>query len=148
MGAGHGLAGALITFTNFPALIKNEDDFRILQNIGDHLLSLQTSEGHFPVLMQPSPRFQFQPFVQFCHGAPGIGLALCRMYQLTKNNKYLEASIRAADVVWNYGLLQKGLSIFACGPLQLSFSKNFRKRTLSWCCRKCVLVFVFIPRYG
>lgn len=46
--------------------------------------------------------------VHWCHGAPGAIYLLIKAYIIFKEEKYLIACHRAADLVWRKGLLHKG----------------------------------------
>lgn len=46
--------------------------------------------------------------VHWCHGAPGAIYLLIKAYIIFKEEKYLVACHRAADLVWRKGLLLKG----------------------------------------
>ena len=47
--------------------------------------------------------------MQWDHGAPGVSAALVTAWKVLGNSSYLEAAVRAHDVVWERGLLTKGL---------------------------------------
>lgn len=49
--------------------------------------------------------------VHWCHGAPGAIYFLIKTYILFKDEKYLVACHRAADLIWQKGLLLKGPGI-------------------------------------
>lgn len=44
-------------------------------------------------------------------GAPGMGMLFCRAYEVFKHRRYLDAALAAGDVVWQRGLLKKGLGL-------------------------------------
>lgn len=72
--------------------------------------AIQDADGNFPCdtldIGQAENRL-----VHWCHGAPGVIYLLLKAYQLFSDNKYLQASIRAAENVWRKGLLRKGPGI-------------------------------------
>lgn len=47
--------------------------------------------------------------VQFCHDAPGFGMLYAQMWQLFRSRGYLQNAQQAAQVVWQQGLLTKGV---------------------------------------
>ena len=49
--------------------------------------------------------------VHWCHGATGTVPLLCKAYTLTHNMDYLKAAISAAKLIWERGLLKKGLAM-------------------------------------
>lgn len=49
--------------------------------------------------------------VHWCHGAPGAIYLLIKAYLVFRDDKYLHACMRAADLVWHKGLLTKGPGI-------------------------------------
>eukprot|EP00879_Flechtneria_rotunda_P018774 GHRR01019707.1.p1 GENE.GHRR01019707.1~~GHRR01019707.1.p1 ORF type:complete len:234 (+),score=71.21 GHRR01019707.1:928-1629(+) len=69
------------------------------------------SGGHYPTLMQlkgvsyPADR---EPLVHWCHGAPGAVFLWCKAYEVFSHQSYLDAALRASEVVWQRGLLKKG----------------------------------------
>lgn len=49
--------------------------------------------------------------VHWCHGAPGAIYLLIKAYIIFKDDRYLNACTRAADLIWERGLLKKGPGI-------------------------------------
>lgn len=49
--------------------------------------------------------------IHWCHGAPGAIYLLAKSYLIFKEQRYLDACVRAADLVWRKGLLYKGPGI-------------------------------------
>lgn len=49
--------------------------------------------------------------VQWCHGAPGAGLAYVAAYEATRDGAFLAVAEAAAEVVWARGLLRKGCGL-------------------------------------
>jgi len=49
--------------------------------------------------------------VHWCHGAPGAVYLIAKAYLIFKEDKYLQAVRRSADLVWQKGFLRKGPSI-------------------------------------
>lgn len=46
--------------------------------------------------------------VHWCHGAPGAIYLIAKAYVVFRDDRYLQACIRAANLVWQKGLLLKG----------------------------------------
>ncbi len=40
-----------------------------------------------------------------------MGMLFCRAYEVFKHRRYLDAALAAGDVVWQRGLLKKGLGL-------------------------------------
>lgn len=69
-------------------------------------------EGNFPCDFEDAIHGNgINNLIHFCHGAPGSIYLLVKAYLLFKEEKYLIACHRAADLIWNKGLLRKGPSI-------------------------------------
>lgn len=69
-------------------------------------------EGNFPCDVEDAVHGNgINNLIHFCHGAPGAIYLLIKAYLLFKEEKYLNACHRAADLVWHKGLLKKGPSI-------------------------------------
>lgn len=49
--------------------------------------------------------------VHWCHGAPGLIHLLAKACRIFKDKRYLEACRKAADLLWEKGLLRKGSGI-------------------------------------
>lgn len=49
--------------------------------------------------------------VHWCHGAPGFVALLCRAAAVYREPRYLELAEASAEVVWERGLLRKGLGL-------------------------------------
>merc|ERR1712172_65032 len=80
----------------------------------DWLLSLQTPAGNFPCAtdeLGPRSRRLEDELVHWCHGAPGTVYLLARAYPVWRDEKYMAALRKAADLCWERGLLKKGPGI-------------------------------------
>lgn len=49
--------------------------------------------------------------VHWCHGAPGVVYVFAKAYLVFKEQKYLDACHKCAELVWKKGLLLKGPGI-------------------------------------
>lgn len=77
-----------------------------------NLLALQDREGNFPCDMDDAIHGNgLNILVHWCQGAPGAIYLLIKAYIMFKEEKYLIACRRAADLVWRKGLLAKGPGI-------------------------------------
>lgn len=113
LGAAHGVCAILHMLLESP-WFKNTETSRWnidIKNSVDQFLSLQEKDGNFPVrLERPGDRHE-KRLVHWCHGAPGAIYLLVKAYLVFKENRYLEACKKAADLVWERGLLYKGPGI-------------------------------------
>lgn len=74
-------------------------------------LALQDTEGNFPCDLQDAKSDLPNILVHWCHGAPGAIYLLIKAYLVFQEEKYLYASIKAADLIWTKGILKKGPGI-------------------------------------
>lgn len=107
LGCAHGALGIVYTLLLVPENIWGEDrsilrdtlatlDF-VLTQWSDNDKNLPSALGR-----------QSAALVHWCHGAPGVVFTCCTAYQVTKDQRYLDAAVRAGDTVWERGLLKKG----------------------------------------
>eukprot|EP01065_Artemidia_motanka_P008422 TRINITY_DN14239_c0_g1_i2.p2 TRINITY_DN14239_c0_g1~~TRINITY_DN14239_c0_g1_i2.p2 ORF type:complete len:203 (+),score=58.11 TRINITY_DN14239_c0_g1_i2:816-1424(+) len=109
-GAAHGVVGVLYVLLQFPADMLAEADAHLpglLRRCVDWLPNLRLTGGNYP----SSSGSGRDRLVQFCHGAPGFALLYAKAYELWKEPQYLEHSAAAATVVWQRGLLRKGVGL-------------------------------------
>jgi lantibiotic modifying enzyme len=106
-GAAHGLSGVLYALLQLPERCLHSSAREAITGALDFLVSIQSQEGNFPADMHGSGLDLFH----WCHGAPGILPTLCRAYEVFGDERYLDAARRAADAVWSFGLLRKGLGV-------------------------------------
>jgi len=74
------------------------------------LLAMRTATGNLPSSLGSSK----DTLVQLCHGAPGLAFLCCKLSELlgpSGGSQYLKAALAASDVVWDRGLLKKGLGL-------------------------------------
>ena len=110
-GAGHGLSSILQMLLSFPEhFSKRKDVESLIHQAVDYVLACECSNGNYP----PVPRevsHQEDELVHWCHGAPGVVYLLAKAYLTWKDDKYLQAMRRCADLTWQKGLLRKGPGI-------------------------------------
>ncbi|TPX63719.1 hypothetical protein SpCBS45565_g06388 [Spizellomyces sp. 'palustris'] len=135
LGAAHGMAGALTSVLSVPssllkAVNEAETDDMPREPAGEeerakvthveralkYLQSRKLANGSYMLRIDDtrtnsSQLFEEKEFVQFCHGAPGVALCLCRGYEVYKKEEYLSAAKEAADLVWKRGLIRKGVGL-------------------------------------
>ena len=111
LGAGHGLSSILQMLLNFPEHFANRKDTEaLIRQAVDYVLSCEMPNGNYP----PVPgevRDQEDELVHWCHGAPGVVYLLAKAYLTWKDDKYLQAAKRCAELTWQRGLLRKGPGI-------------------------------------
>ncbi|XP_031624740.1 lanC-like protein 3 homolog isoform X2 [Contarinia nasturtii] len=119
LGAAHGLSGILHMLLESPwfsidssgAIPIPKDYEADIKDTIDAFLALQDSEGNFPCDMEDAYHGNANSLLHWCHGAPGAIYLLIKAYLIFKEEKYLVASERAADLIWQRGLLFKGPGI-------------------------------------
>lgn len=82
-----------------------------ISNHSDINLALQNDEGNFPCAMEDLSSPNEHPLIHWCHGAPGAIYLLIKSYITFGEEKYLNSCRKAADLVWQCGLLKKGPGI-------------------------------------
>lgn len=73
--------------------------------------ALQDAEGNFPCDLIDAHYRPLHILVHWCHGAPGAIYLLVKAYLVFREERFLHACVRAADFVWQKGLLTKGPGI-------------------------------------
>lgn len=122
LGAAHGLSSILHMILESSWFQKDDKmefpnvDSNVLRDITkslDIFLSMQDEEGNFPVTIEDSEenRKGANELVHWCHGAPGAVYVLAKAYLIFDDIKYLTACKKAADCIWQKGLLYKGPGI-------------------------------------
>ncbi|CAN0238408.1 unnamed protein product, partial [Phaeothamnion confervicola] len=96
-GGGGGGGGILLPSPEREALEHARGTLRFL-------VSLQLPSGNFP----SRPEAERDRLVQWCHGAPGVVLALAEGYGLFGDERFAAAAARGSDGIWRRGLLVKG----------------------------------------
>lgn len=110
-GAGHGLSSILQMLLSFPEhFSKRKDVESLIRQAVDYVLACECSNGNYPPVPR-EVRHQEAELVHWCHGAPGIVYLLAKAYLTWKDDKYLQAMRRCADLTWQKGLLRKGPGI-------------------------------------
>ena len=115
LGAAHGLAGILQVLLSIPNYFNHRPDAeKDVKSSVDFLLDIQTREGNFPCAMDElgeNARHPDDELVHWCHGAPGTVYLLARAYLVWKDDKYLAALRKCANLCWEKGFLKKGPGI-------------------------------------
>ncbi|XP_015122370.1 lanC-like protein 3 [Diachasma alloeum] len=115
LGAAHGLSSILQVLIQIPNFLDTNEEFdRLVHRSVDFLLSLETPSGNYPSSLGktgPNSRREDNELVHWCHGAPGAVYLLAAAYRRYQDPRYLQACLRAGDLVWRKGLLRKGPGI-------------------------------------
>lgn len=111
LGAAHGISFILQVLLSVPEyLTSNELAGADVKATIDYILTLQNEEGNWPCCMEELGLNEHK-LLHWCHGAPGTIYLMAKAYIVFKEEKYLEACIKAGEVVWQKGLLLKGPGI-------------------------------------
>lgn len=108
LGAAHGLSSILQMLLSFWELLDQEARADVKQSV-EWLLSTGTPDGNFPHNSKYIGRHE--ELVHWCHGAAGTLHLLVAAYLVLKEDKYLDAARKSADLIWERGLLRKGPGI-------------------------------------
>ena len=108
-GASHGLSGILHCLLFISDLAKEEPyKSTILKNL-EYLLQNQ-KDGMFKTISGEDLPEIYQE-VQWCHGSPGIIPTLLYASKLYNEEKFYQAAVQAAELVWERGLVYKGFNL-------------------------------------
>ena len=110
-GAGHGLSSILQVLLNFPEHFMDKGDVEnLIRQAVDFVLSCEWPNGNYPPV--PGELHDSEDeLVHWCHGAPGVVYLFAKAYLIWKDDKYLHAVKRCAELTWQKGLLRKGPGI-------------------------------------
>jgi lantibiotic modifying enzyme len=82
----------------------------LIKSCIDTFLQMQSNDGNFPCVLEDVGKPEHK-LVHWCHGAPGAVYVFAKSYLIFKEEKYLQAVVRAGELVWSKGLLKKGPGI-------------------------------------
>ncbi|KAJ7519043.1 hypothetical protein O6H91_20G020600 [Diphasiastrum complanatum] len=100
-GAAHGLAGIMHVLLYFHL---GEEDAVDVKGTLRYMIKNRLPSGNYPS-SEGNPRDRL---VHWCHGAPGVCLALCKAAEVFPlEDDFQQAAIEAAEVVWKRGLLRR-----------------------------------------
>lgn len=101
-GAAHGLAGIMHCLLHFQL---EERDTEAVKGVLRYMI-----KNRFPESKNYPSREENREdkLVQWCHGAPGLALTLCKAAEVfPEENAFKDAAQEAGEVVWQRGLLRK-----------------------------------------
>ncbi|CAJ0572591.1 unnamed protein product, partial [Mesorhabditis spiculigera] len=107
LGAAHGVAGILHLILSFPDLLTAGVHADVIRT-AEWMVSIQDDTGNFPSSRKWIGKGKEEPLVHWCHGAPGVVPLLITMHRHEARDNYLEALLRAGELIWTEGLLKKG----------------------------------------
>ncbi|PKU59666.1 hypothetical protein MA16_Dca028691 [Dendrobium catenatum] len=99
-GAAHGLAGIMHVLMDME--LKAEE-IEYVKGTLLYMIKNRFPSGNYP----SSENSETDRLVHWCHGAPGITLTLVKAAQVFGDERFFQAAVDAAEVVWNRGLLRR-----------------------------------------
>ena len=98
---------------SFPEHFSERKDVEsLIHKAVDYVLTWECSSGSYPSVPSVLGEVRHQDDkVHWCHGAPGVVYLLAKAYLTWKDEKYLQAMRRSANLIWYKGLLRKGPGI-------------------------------------
>ncbi|XP_052808197.1 lanC-like protein 2 isoform X2 [Mya arenaria] len=108
LGAAHGLAGIYYMLMQVSDSSVQKYIQELVRPSLEWMLTLQFPSGNCPSSLGSSTG---DKLVHWCHGAPGWIHTFVEAYKLFGEDRYLQAAVRCADVIWERGLLRKGHGI-------------------------------------
>lgn len=111
LGAAHGMSYILQMLLTVPGYLEyNTSAAKDIKASVEYIESIQTEDGNWPSCMEEVGLTDHK-LVHWCHGAPGTIYLMAKAYLVYKDPKYLNACVRAGELVWEKGLLRKGPGI-------------------------------------
>jgi lantibiotic modifying enzyme len=105
IGCAHGLSGIMFMLLEAKDYLKNEEMLELVKPTIDFILSLRLPSGNYPSsLGNPSDRL-----IHWCHGCPGVVHLFALAFVTFGDERYLKAAKECCDLIWNRGLLTKGM---------------------------------------
>jgi len=112
LGAAHGITGILYELMRVPWRCSDAGTKKLLQDALAYCIGLRLASGNFPSSDSTDPDYDpNDKLVQWCHGAPALALACIKAYELWGEARHLQAATELAQVVWERGLLRKGIGL-------------------------------------
>lgn len=108
LGAAHGISGILQMLLCMPSFLTSDPEAeRDIRACVDYLVDLQNTLGNIPAALNETDTH----LMHWCHGAPGVVYMFAKAWLVWKDQKYLQACQRCAEITWQKGLLRKGPGI-------------------------------------
>ncbi|KAM7252163.1 hypothetical protein ACFE04_024046 [Oxalis oulophora] len=99
-GAAHGLAGIMHVLMDVEL---KQDEIEDVKGTLRYMINNRFPSGNFP----SSEENESDRLVHWCHGAPGITLALVKAAEVFGEKEFLQAAMEGGELVWNRGLLKR-----------------------------------------
>ncbi|KAL4609130.1 lanC-like protein 1 isoform X3 [Arapaima gigas] len=107
VGAAHGLAGIYYYLMQPDLGVGGDRLQRLVRPSVDYVRQLKFPSGNYPPCIGDSRDL----LVHWCHGAPGVIYMLLQAYKVFGTDGYLADALQCGEVVWQWGLLQKGYGL-------------------------------------
>lgn len=114
-GMAHGISGIVNLLLHDLSLLGDdttaqEEAKLAIRKVCEYLISTKLPTGNYPTRLDAHDR---DVLVQWCHGCTAIGILLCTAARndIGNNEEFVEEAVKIADVVWERGLLKKGLGL-------------------------------------
>ena len=107
VGAAHGLCGIVYHLLLNDRLLRKDELEGLVKGTLDYILTLAFESGN----VRSSCSKEADRLVHWCHGAPGFVYTAVEGHRVFGDQRYLDAAVRAGDVVWQRGLLKKGYGL-------------------------------------
>ena len=111
LGAAHGLIGILYALLHFNEVLEELGEEQTVLQALRYVLQCEVDahgrhgkRGYYPTSLYN----QRSPLVHWCHGSCGAVFLFCKAYEVFRDEDFLQAAVRAGEVVWKRGLLRKG----------------------------------------
>lgn len=107
LGAAHGVSGILLTILRCPWYLTVQRTTDEVKQSIDFCMSQCYPSGNFKSNFSSNS----DRLVQWCHGAVGLALLCMQAYKHYKEDVYLEKAIQQSQIIWERGLLRKGVGL-------------------------------------
>lgn len=107
VGAAHGYAGILYLLLKSIQHICSQELQTLIRPTLNMIVDTQFQSGNFPACLAENE----DKLVHWCHGSPGLIYLLATAQSIFKDEKYLQAALKAGDNIWRRGLLRKGYGL-------------------------------------
>lgn len=111
LGAAHGLMGIVQMLLSYYDFLDDSEKNDVVATL-DWIVTTQFPNGNFPSnAANLRQRRDEDELVQWCHGATGAVFLFITAHLKLNDSKYLKAAEKAAEVLWEKGVLYKGPGI-------------------------------------
>ncbi|XP_018598646.1 glutathione S-transferase LANCL1-like isoform X1 [Scleropages formosus] len=107
VGAAHGLGGIYYYLMQPDFGVGEERLQGLVRPSVDYVRQLKFPSGNYPPCIGDSRDL----LVHWCHGAPGVVYMLLQAHKVFGGDGYLADALQCGEVIWQWGLLQKGYGL-------------------------------------